>query len=205
MFSCCCFFLIIQRTWLRFLSYFILSFCYFIFFYNDYYWFIHFCYNKNKWTHLLVYFCNKTPCWSLESMQALICYIQHSLDFDFTHTWRFGYLGLCCPSFDQCKPLAGAYFMVEHFFKARYLKLNRYVISESQGQLRPALCYWQEETFTVLLVRLLNSLHFRAGCPGRRNCQEAKRAILKRLWSPRFTTWGLPPRGSGEGTLRRTS
>lgn len=120
-------------------------------------------------------------------------------------TWRFGYLGLCCPSFDQYKPLAGAYFMVEHVFKARYLKLNRYVISESQGPLRPGLCYWQEETFTVLLVRLLNSLHFHAGCPARRNCQEAKRAILKRLWSPRFTTWGLPPRGSGEGTLQRTS
>lgn len=199
MFSCCCFFLIIQRTWLRFLS---VILYFFIMTIIDLFIFV--TIKTSEHTYWFT-FAIKRPCWSLESMQALICYIQHSLDFDFTHTWRFGYLGLCCPSFDQCKPLAGAYFMVEHFFKARYLKLNRYVISESQGQLRPALCYWQEETFTVLLVRLLNSLHFRAGCPGRRNCQEAKRAILKRLWSLRFTTWGLPPRGSGEGTLRRTS
>lgn len=155
-------------------------------------------------------FALKRPCWSLERMQPLIWYILYFIYstvwiFFSPSSWRFGYLGLCCPSFDQYKPLAAARFMVEHLFKARYLKLNRYVISESQGQLRPGLCYWQEETFTVLLVRLLNSLHFRAGCPGRRNCQVAKRAILKRFWSPRFTTWGLPPWGSGEGTLQRTS
>lgn len=198
MFSCCCFFPHHSKNLASIFK------CYFIFFYNDYYWFIHFCYNY--WFTFAI----KRPCWSLESMQALIWYILYVIYSTVwilisLSTWRFGYLGLCCPSFDQYKPLAGAYFMVEHVFKARYLKLNRYVISESQGSLRPGLCYWQEETFTVLLVRLLNSLHFHAGCPARRNCQEAKRAILKRLWSPRFTTWGLPPRGSGEGTLQRTS